>query len=262
MDSDYIHEILVSDDGVDDGSRDMVEKLGIATWMAGPRQGVSANRNSVALRADGTHVWFLDDDAVASRACLEELVKYLNRAKDPHKTIISGSVKKGGRRIGPREQNFLGFQAKPYGPADLRTTVVLGNAIFPRQVFSAMRFDETLRSVYEEVDFSTRAVTLGYEIVHCQGAVAQHEPPQNTRGRDRYGGEIDIARLYVTGKRRAFTEKHPGRAAVYLLVATTHMTASQIRHRGISAIPETLSNTSEVIARLYQYRRSQRERIG
>jgi GT2 family glycosyltransferase len=230
--------------------------------MAGPKQGVSANRNSVSLRADGTHVWFLDDDAVASHRCLKELVKCLKQRRDPHKTIISGTVEEWGRRIEPREQNFLGFQAKPYGPTDQQTTVVLGNVIFPRQLFSAIQFDYTLKWVYEEVDFTTRAVTLGYEIVNCQRAVAQHEPPQSTRGRDRYGGEMDIARLYVTGKRRAFTEKHPGRAMIYLVVATTHLLASQIKRRGIRTIPETLSNVGKVIARLYQYGRSQREQVG
>jgi GT2 family glycosyltransferase len=255
--SEYIHEILVSDDGNDEETRVVVEEFGFVTWIAGPGRGVSANRNNVARCSRGTHVWFLDDDALVSSHCLEELVACLCDGERLKRRIVSGSVDDFGVLIEPHEQTFLGFQGIAYRPGDRRTTVVLGNAVFPRSLFDHIQFDESLRSVYEEVDFTTRAVTLGYEIVHCPTAVALHRQPQTARGYDRYGKEMNVARLYVTSKRRGFTEGRPDRAVAYLLIALPHLVLDRLVKGGIKTLPESISSIVEVFARLIGHARHQ-----
>lgn len=255
LDSEQILEILVSDDCMDDRTRRVVERFGAAVWIAGPKRGVAANRNNVALRAAGSHVWFLDDDAIPSRACLERFLACLRQVDALDRTIISGVVDEFGTRVEPHEQSFLGFQSKEYGPGEPLQTVVLGNAIFPRSLFRELRFDEALRAVYEEVDLTTRAVAKGYEIRRCDDAVAQHQP---ARGDDRYGREIHVARIYATAKRYAFTDGRRFKAAVYLFVATGHMIASGIRGGGVATIGGSLISVSEIARRLYRYVRLRR----
>jgi GT2 family glycosyltransferase len=255
LDSEQVIEILVSDDCPDVRSRTVVERFGAAAWIAGPRRGVAANRNNVALRAEGSHVWFLDDDAIPSRTCLEHFLACLRQVELLDRTIISGVVEEFGTRVEPHEQSFLGFQSKDYGPGEPLQTVVLGNAIFPRSLFRELRFDESLRAVYEEVDLTTRAVAKGYEIRRCEHAVAGHHP---SRQRDRYGREVNVARIYVTAKRYAFTDRKRFKAAVYLFVATGHMIASGIRHGGLATIGGSLASVSEIATRLYRYARNRR----
>jgi GT2 family glycosyltransferase len=249
LESEHILEILVSDDGTDERSRTAVERSG-GIWIAGPRKGVAANRNNVALRAAGSHLWFLDDDATPTGTCLQHFLTCLQQVDALDRTILSGVVEEFGSRVEPHEQAFLGFQSKPYRPGDALQTVVLGNAIFPRSLFRELRFDEALPAVYEEVDLTTRAVAKGYEIRICEEAVAWHQPSRNG---DRYGREIHVGRIYVTAKRYAFTDRRPLKAALYLLVATGHMIASRIRHGGVGTLGGSFGIVIEVGRRLYRY---------
>jgi GT2 family glycosyltransferase len=254
LESEHILEILVSDDGTNDRNRSVVERLG-GVWIAGPRKGVAANRNNLAHRAAGSHLWFLDDDAAPFETCLEHFLACLQRADSLDRTIVSGVVEEFGSRVEPHEQSFLGFQSKHYRPGEPLHTVVLGNAIFPRSLFRELRFDEALPSVYEEVDLTTRAVARGYEIRVCGDAVARHWP---SRQADRYGREIHVGRIYATAKRYAFTDHRRLKAALYLFVATGHMIASRIKHGGVATLGASLGIVIEVGGRLYRYARYRR----
>jgi glycosyltransferase involved in cell wall biosynthesis len=256
LESEHILEVLVSDDGQDDRSRRVVERFGAATWIAGPRRGAAANRNNVALHAAGSHVWFLDDDAMPSLTCLQRFLACLQRVDALDRTILTGLVDEYGTLVEPHEQSFLGFQSKSYGPSERLQTVVLPNAIFPRSLFDQVCFDEALpAAVYEEVDLTTRAVAEGYEIRLCRDAVAKHEA---SREPDRYGREIHVARIYVTAKRYAFTDHQPLKAALLLFVAIGHMIASEIKRGGLVTIGGSLVSVAEVASRLYRYARYRR----
>lgn len=56
-------EVIVSDDGVAESTRQMIEtRFPFARWVAGPQRGPAANRNHGASLAGGDFILFLDDD--------------------------------------------------------------------------------------------------------------------------------------------------------------------------------------------------------
>jgi GT2 family glycosyltransferase len=64
-------EIIVTDDGDDAGSRDMIAaRFPAILWTAGPRRGPAANRNHGAALATGDFIVFVDDDVVPSAGLL------------------------------------------------------------------------------------------------------------------------------------------------------------------------------------------------
>lgn len=247
----FIMEVLVSDDGEDEGTtRKVTSAFPGVTWIRGPSKGVAANRNNVALAAAGSHVWFVDDDACVGMGCLQAFVECIEQHPAPERLILTGLVMEGGAMVWPHEQTFLGHQGVRYSSGQRLMTVVLSNAVFPRAVFDRLRFDERLRSVCEEADFTTRAVAQGFEILCCPRAVAEHSPPGDEAGEKRYGREFEVARVYVTAKRRALTEKSYVRAAIYLGVAIPHMIGGRLRRGGVKTLPGSLVGVMEVSGRL------------
>ena len=81
---------------------------------------------------------------------------------------------------------------------------MINAALFPRELFDRVRFDPRLKYGLDEVDLTTQAVACGYRIVPCFEASNSHFP--SDLGREGYGEAAIAARLYVTLKRRRFTE--------------------------------------------------------
>src|SRR5581483_8798563 len=60
-------EVIVTDDGRSDGTRQLVEsRFPFARWTPGPQRGPAANRNHGASLARGELFMFLDDDVEPS----------------------------------------------------------------------------------------------------------------------------------------------------------------------------------------------------
>jgi FkbM family methyltransferase len=229
-----VHEVVVSDDSTDDLSRGMVEReFPGVRWVAGPRVGLGANRNRALEQATGTHVLFVDDDVELGEdfvAAIRARWQSLDPARRP-RTILAGTESQDGRAFLPNEQDFLGFQSRPYRPGEPMRTVVINGTVFPRGVFDQVRFDPQLVYGYDEVDLTTRAVAAGFVIESCPDAVNRHFP--SLVNRDYYAPYVDASRLYVTAKRRARTEGRPWAARAFLAVASLHVVASAVRRDGL-----------------------------
>lgn len=85
------YEVIVSDDGRDSTSEAMVrERFSWARWVAGPRCGPAANRNSGAREARGQWIAFTDDDCVPDPNWLDAYVDAM--AHSPSSCIFEGRV--------------------------------------------------------------------------------------------------------------------------------------------------------------------------
>jgi len=217
-----VHEIIVSDDSTDELTRELVEfQFPSVRYLSGPRRGLCANRNHALKAVTGTHVLFIDDDVVLDPHFLARIYDcWLANPSPRHKVIITGLELRNGHLIYPHDQDFLGYQVRPYQQREMVKTVVINSTVFPMTLFQEMCFDEQLVYGYDEVDLTTRAVARNYRIILCERAVNCHYPsPVN---RDLYRPYIEASRLYVTYKRYVYSEGKRIKGWMFLVIAGLH----------------------------------------
>jgi len=229
-----VAEIVVSDDSTDDRTRELVAaRYPHVKYVFGPRRGLGPNRNSAISAASGDWLLFLDDDARLGADFLTEMMKarYANAGR---KLIFTGIEKQPKGLVFPNDQDFLGFQKRPYGDSKMVNTVVINATLFPASLFKEMLFDARLIYGYDEVDIASGARGIGYRIVLAPSAINLHFPsPVN---RDYYSPHTEAARIYVTFKRYAAAEGRPVKALLFLAASFIHSLAHHVRRFGLSGI--------------------------
>jgi glycosyltransferase involved in cell wall biosynthesis len=134
------YEVVVSDDSDPAYAarvRTIAADLG-CTYLQGPRRGLYANRNSVALHCRGTHIRTMDDDHVLPPGHLETCVAALD--VDPRSIWTTGEsgflndqpsgVTKRAYQLGPS-----GFAQEVPDPDD-NWAIADGSTIYPSEIFS------------------------------------------------------------------------------------------------------------------------------
>jgi GT2 family glycosyltransferase len=231
------HQLIVSDDGTGPDTRDML--AGEFPWVLhveGPRRGLSANRNAALGHVTGTHVLFIDDDAILAADFLARMAARIAReASGADRLILTGAELNRGEVVVAHGPSFLGFQSLDYAPADRMRSIVINSTVFPAGVFQSARFDENLVYGYEEIDLASRAVMLGrYRIEYLPGAVNEHFPsPVN---RDDYRPFTEASRIYVTFKSYYWLENRGWKALLFLCVAYPHNMLHNIKVHGLSGL--------------------------
>jgi GT2 family glycosyltransferase len=239
-----IHETIVSDDSTNSDTEALIHaEYPNVKYLPGPRQGLGANRNNALKAVTGSHVLFLDDDAVLGETFLETVFAYLeNYVKESgdeiDKIIVTGTQTDDGHVIFPGKQDFLGFQKIPYQENEEMETVVIISTVFPTGVFQKVLFDEKLVYGCDEVDFTTRALKQGFKIKLCSEAVNHHFGSDINR--DFYKPYHEASRIYVTFKRYLSTEQKVLKAWVYLVIASLHTTAHSLKAAGMQGILKTI----------------------
>ncbi len=109
--------------------------------------------------------------------------------------------------------------------------MVINATLFPRGLFDRVRFDTRLKYGYDEVDFTTQAVASGFQIVPCFEASNFHLPSEV--GRQDYVEAATAARLYVTLKRRRWTERSWLRGWLGFALAAAHVELASARRLGL-----------------------------
>ncbi len=243
-------QVIVSDDGDEAGTAALVAAHPLAIlYTEGPHAGLGANRNHAIALANADYLLFLDDDGTLGETFLEQVERVLAELgpDDRARAIVTGADIEDGRLVIPNDQGLLGFQSRAYKPGAPLHTVVINAALFPRQVFEGIRFDTNLRYGFDEVDITTQAVAKGYAIVSCFDAVNYHFP--STIGRGEYQHLASASRLYVTLKRRRWTEGSRLRGWLGLVIAVAHLYAAAVKRRGFEGIGEARRTVAQ--ARTY-----------
>lgn len=256
-----VKEIVVSDDSTDDQTKKAM--LGQAVkYVEGPRRGLGANRNNALRHVEGNFVLFLDDDAMLGKSFLEEVQACWARLSPEAlpKTIVTGVEEhQDGKIVLPNEQNFLGFQKRPYRTDEGLSTVVINSAVFPAKLFSEVTFDERLIYGCDEVDLTTQAVRKGYRIILCRTAVNKHY--QALAERDYYLPYSNASRIYVTFKRYVYTERSFGKGIVFILLASLHHVLSNLKRQGLKGMKASMQTLKLSWQYWHSFLREQRKNI-
>lgn len=253
------HQVVVADDSDGDETETLVAGWAAPiTYVRGPRIGLGANRNAAIAAAEGDHILFLDDDALLGKEFLAKMSRRLEAVPPGRRgrIILAGTEVNRGQTVVPNEQDLLGFQSRPYRAGEPLHTVVINAALFPRALFDRVRFDPSLIYGLDEVDFTSQAVAAGFEIVPCFEVSNFHFPSE--LGREHYDEAATAARLYVTLKRRRFTEDASLRAWFGFLVSAAHVEFASVRRLGPRA--GTAAAHRAVATALGDYRTYKRRR--
>jgi GT2 family glycosyltransferase len=232
-------EVIVSDDSTDGATKAMLAaKFPGLRYREGPRCGLGPNRNHAVRHVSAPFVLFLDDDATLGKSFLDAIERcHRSTPVSSQTTITTGVVREAEGLVPPGDQRFLGFQDRPFRRKTGLTNVAMPATVFPRRLFQEIGFDERLIYGYDEVDLAVRARQRGYEIVLCEDAINDHE--RSPINRDMYVRHVEAARLYVTFKRYAFTERLPAKALAFALIAPAHLTATRIKRSGMRGVWES-----------------------
>jgi glycosyltransferase involved in cell wall biosynthesis len=136
-------EIIISDDS-DEGSATRDTALRFACkYIAGPKRGLYANRNSASLACTGTHILSADDDHTHPADYLERIHELV--LSDPRRVWAFGERHPGspGPISFPGELHRSGAGTPPRDPTDC-AAIADGASIYPRETFDrGFRYDES-----------------------------------------------------------------------------------------------------------------------
>lgn len=177
-------EVIVSDDSDDNIAGEVkaiVEEHGFR-YLRGPRRGLYANRNHVALACTGTHIRTMDDDhefpANHFGACEEAL------QKDPAAIwIISEFLpnEKPGVPLCPGQIHPRGFSTEPADPNDC-WAISDGASLYPITIFQrGIRYAEYFKFGAAYLEFGSRLRWLGYRIRFLPSTYVIHHYDPSSR---------------------------------------------------------------------------------
>lgn len=229
------HEIIVSDDSSGDDTRALVAtRFPDVVFVEGPRKGLGANRNRALSAATGTHIAFIDDDVEMDPDFISHVTE-LARHSDAL-TIISGVEIVNGRTVNPENITFLGHQRIKYAPGAQRETIVINATAFPAELFQKISFDPLLVYGSDEIDLTTRALTLhGYHIVFDERLRNNHYP--SIANRDYYYSFVEASRLYVMFKKYFLVERNILKGMAFVATAYPHILLHYIKRDGFAGLP-------------------------
>jgi GT2 family glycosyltransferase len=254
-------QVIVSDDSGEKAAlatAAVCERFPAVEHRTGPRRGLSANRNACldALAGAVGTVVFIDSDAKVSPEFLAAGSVLLERSGP--RTIVTGPERKDGSLVEPRNCSFFGHQElRVPGGAEHRT-ICINAALFPRELFDSVRFDERLRYGYEEIDIAAQARAVGYHIVYDPALVNEHRP--SPAGRESYRSLAVTSRLYGTYNRYRWLEGNGLRAAAFALLAPMHVVGATIRRGRVRDLPWTLRSVRTAVGYALDEERTRRSR--
>jgi glycosyltransferase involved in cell wall biosynthesis len=227
-------QLLVSDDGSTSESqsatRAVVAQFPGASYLAGPRRGLSANRNSCLRAIAADLVVFVDDDVVLDPRFLEMGLSRFQQeqlARGTDRIVLTGHEVRPDGAYYPSTLNFLGFYRPGDPGAGKINATCINSTFFPAALFREATFDERILFGAEERDISLHALSRGYQLVYAPGLRNFHYPsPIN---RDIYKRNAVVSRVYFGLKRYWLYEPSLARFAAFLLYAPLNAAGSRLK---------------------------------
>ena len=170
-------EIVVVDNGSDDGSADSIElELPDVTLIRSEHNlGFAGGANlgmCAAMERGADCLWLLNNDAQAEPCALLALLAQLDA--DSRVGIVGGVLSEafGGGRIG----KWTGVTRPGHGPNDRLDYVAGGCMLVRREVLDTVGlFDDRFFFYYEDADFCLRARRAGWKLAVAPDARVEHE---------------------------------------------------------------------------------------
>jgi len=171
-------EVIVVDDGSDDGTPDVAARHGARVIVQG-RKGAAAARNRGALEARGELVLYLDADCVADADWAEELARPLGEDAE-----LAGAVGRYDSDQRAPVARFVQLDLEGrYERMGTRARIDFlnsGNCALRRDLLLRYPFDESFQRL-EDVELSFRLAADGRPLVFVPDARARHRHPETLR---------------------------------------------------------------------------------
>ena len=245
-----VSEIIVSDDSTtDETAKMLLAEFPQVTHIAGPKRGISANRNCGMSVAKSDFILLSDDDMLIDPDFVGLGVQ---KALTSNASIVFTAISDDGKHILPNTLGFLGFSNKPYTLGRAYNTANQQCFLVTRSLVEKMVYDEVIEIYgYEEMDFAYRVAEAGYRIDCVRNCANVHLAPQS--GPPRH--EKDASRIYVTYKRLAYVDRNPLMALVFVVIALPHHLIGSVRRHGLKGAMQALSHFALAFQMLLRYRK-------
>jgi glycosyltransferase involved in cell wall biosynthesis len=170
-----LYEVLVLDDGSDDSTADVAQRLG-ARVIRQRRSGAAAARNRGAREARGDLVLFLDADCRADPCWIEEISRPLREQNGLDATVgLYDSVQTSPvARFVQLEHEFRYERMSARSRIDFLNS---GNCAFRRETLLEYPFDESFHRL-EDVELSFRLTRDGRTMIFVPTARVDHRHPE------------------------------------------------------------------------------------
>jgi len=187
------YEIIVVNDGSTDGTEEVLKEYAKKApcafkWLTQQNKGSYAARNLGIKNAGGEIICFTDDDCIADKRWLEELVKGFTD---------EGIGGVGGRIIAYNPKTMLEKYVEMDQASEIREPLYTCNAAYKKGVLERVRgFDSYFRSG-GDVDMSIRVTLEGYKLKYASDAIIYHKHRETLKGliKQRYNYGIGTAVL-------------------------------------------------------------------
>lgn len=212
-------EILISDDSEGDETmrtREIADAFG-CRYLPGPRRGLYANRNAVALAARTTHVRTMDDDHEFPPGHIDACLAAI--AQDPEAVWTLSELRPGdphgdGRQTPPGQLNARGF-SEPPAPGAPIWAIADGATIYPRWVFtSGQLFVDDFPFGAAYLELGSRLHRAGFRIRHLEDTyIIHHYDPATRSFLDR---RVDLASRFFAMLAHALVHQPAARNRVLM----------------------------------------------
>lgn len=205
-------EVVVSIDGSEDGTREMVERFSApyslrAAWQA--NQGRAGACNAGIRAAQGDFVVIMDDDMEPTPGCLSAHLQA--HSEQPRlgvmgavPVVVSPSSPPVVQYMASRFEQHLGKLAQPGYVLRLRDFSTQNFSVRRSEILNIGAFDEGLFKIYgnEDLEMSVRLRSAGVRVIYSPDALALQHYTKDFRG---------LARDNIAKGRTAvlFARKHP-----------------------------------------------------
>jgi glycosyltransferase involved in cell wall biosynthesis len=166
-------EILVVDDGSQDGTGAIVERCGVRVIRHEKNRGVGAARNTGLHAVKGDLIATVNADCVPEPPWLETLLRHLDQ---PNVVGAGGQMKeKCQQTLADRWRAH--YMTQSHGAQLLVNPPFLygSNSVFRREaLLSVGGYNEIYRRSFEDVDVSAKLMNAGYELIYDPAAVVWH----------------------------------------------------------------------------------------
>jgi glycosyltransferase involved in cell wall biosynthesis len=177
-----LFEIIVSDDGSEDNTRDVVEKFAgksqievVYTKQKG--SGASAARNRAISVSRGRILLFINDDTIVSDTAIEEHSKYHNMHPEENYAVL------GRVTISPEvpysifssihlDAAFQRFDGRK--ELDWRAFITCNLSVKKSFLLKYGLFDESFRVLHEDIELGERLSRYGLKILYNNRALGYH----------------------------------------------------------------------------------------
>lgn len=243
--------IAVSDDSNREDERLRTRRVCEDTgcvYLAGPRQGVCANRNNIIRNINklpNSYVMFIDDDCRISEASISSIYDAIIRNSgfpNPTRTIIAG------REISGVDRGIDGLYDMAFGGFYIKTDYVgvasCKAAVYPAAFFECALWNEDIYFGYEDADLAFQARRNGFSFIYARDIVIADEEAGvstlNQQGINETERWIWAARIHVGLKRYVYYRPNAALAVLFGLYALAKLSLHAIRQRDIALIPDIM----------------------